>query len=378
MTTAATVIELFCGCGGMSGGLLSLGYDVRLGVDNYPAAVETYNFNHSHLGTTGVVADVRQLTGSQLRRMARIDSQPLDLLTGGPPCQPFSVIGKRQGLNDTRGDLVFEYLRLLIELRPRAFIFENVANFQSFAGGEVASALLQGMQAAGYEVSAAILNATLYGVPQMRKRFFAVGILGGPAPGLPEPTHGTHALLGERPVRTASDALDDLPDVDSNDAMLFMNHEGTTHSPAMLAMLRQLPPGTRDPKSHHDRLHPDKPAYTLRAGNGNFSPLRPIHYRYPRVISVRESARIQTFPDHFVWPESVPRLQQYRQVGNAVPPLLASAIGRHLASVAGFELRPETYGRLPGHAGMRDTVTPAERAARRHVRIRGASVGRLA
>ena len=130
------------------------------------------------------------------------------------------------------------------------------------------------------------------------------------------------------------------------------------HSPAMLEAFAQLRPGTREKKSFHDRLHPDRPSYTLRAGTGNFSPLRPVHYKYDRVISVRESARIQSFSDRFVWPDSIPRLQQYRQVGNAVPPLLAKAIGQFLAKHLGWNLVP---GELEGDPTTRPPTDPKAR-----------------
>jgi DNA (cytosine-5)-methyltransferase 1 len=143
-------------------------------------------------------------------------------------------------------------------------------------------------------------------------------------------------------------------------------------------MFKELKPGERDPKSHHDRLHPDRPAYTLRAGNGNFSPLRPIHYRYHRVISVRESARIQGFSDSFFWPDDMSRLQQYRQVGNAVPPPLAAIVGRHIATQIGWKLDPEQYGKHSDRMDRMHGLSVEELIARRQNFIRGASVGREA
>lgn len=378
MNDAPKVIDLFAGCGGMSCGLLEAGYDVRLGVDNYPAAVQTFSFNHGHVGAHGWVADLRFVSGDHLRQVAGLTGEHVDLLTGGPPCQPFSIIGKRQALRDARGDLVFEYVRLLEEVAPSAFIFENVANFARVEGGMIAEKLVDAMERAGYAVTFGVLNAAEYGVPQMRKRFFIVGVRGANPSGFPPATHGPLSLLGLLPVRTSRDALDELPDVDTPDAMAYFNHEGTSHSPAMIKMLENLQPGTRDPKSHHDRLHPDRPAYTLRAGFGNYSPLRPIHYRYPRVISVRESARIQTFPDHFVWPHGISRLQQYRQVGNAVPPLLARRLGEHLAQQMGWFLDADRFSRVPERSPLDSALSPEERIAERRRFIRGASVGRLA
>jgi DNA (cytosine-5)-methyltransferase 1 len=372
-----TAIELFAGCGGLSTGLLDAGIRVLLGTDYYAPAMHAYKYNHAYRGSQALTADIRSLKGQVLLDMIGLRPGQLSLIAGGPPCQPFSIIGKRQGLADVRGDLVFEFIRIVREALPAAFIFENVANLSTVANGEVLAVLLEQMEKAGYATSTAILNAADYGVAQMRKRLIIVGVRGQtPLPFPPIPTHGQRALLGEQPYRTSRDVLDDLPDVNEKAAHFIPNHEPTEHSPGMLEVFRQLAPGTRDPKSHHDRLHPDRPSYTLRAGTGNFSPLRPIHYRHDRVISVRESARIQGFADEFIWPYSLPRLQQYRQVGNAVPPPLAQVVAKHVASRLGWLLDAE---RTRGDLSQRELLLPPpaeERQRQRRKLIRGASVGR--
>ena len=362
----------------MSSGLLRAGMQVVLGIDANASAIETYEYNHAHVGAKGYADDIRDLTPDDLiLRLNAKRYRPL-IVVGGPPCQPFSIIGKRRGLEDERGDLVFEYLRILRGLEPDAFIFENVPNFARIDDGAIADRLEASLRRAGYATSSGVLTASDYGVAQMRRRFFIVGLRGKSAPGLPIPTHGSSPLLGQQPVVTCADVLADLPDVGTPEACRYWNHDPTFHSPAMIQVFRNLRPGERDPKSHHDRLQADRPAYTLRAGFGNYSPLRPIHYRYDRVISVRESARVQSFPDSFVWPDGTSRLQQYRQVGNAVPPLLASAIAKHLADEAGFCLDPEQFGTEP----RRDAVPPMrtleqQLSERRHL-IRGASMGKKA
>jgi DNA (cytosine-5)-methyltransferase 1 len=137
-----------------------------------------------------------------------------------------------------------------------------------------------------------------------------------------------------------------------------------------------LKPGTRDRKSYHDRLHPNRLGYTLRAGSGNFSPLRPVHYKYDRVITVRENARLQGMSDEFIWPDPLPRFQQYRQVGNAVPPPLACAIGARLGVVLGWELNPgETRGD-PASRPPAFYLSHQDRHNSRVERLRGASLGR--
>lgn len=372
-----TAIELFAGCGGMSTGLLNAGVDVRLGTDYYAPAMRTFRYNHEYRGVRSITCDAYQLTGSQLLESAGISYGRLQILAGGPPCQPFSIIGKRQALDDPRGDLVLEFVRLVKETEPETFIFENVANLVTVSKGEVFSVLITAMQKAGYTTTYAVLRAEDYGIAQMRRRLFIIGVRDRTSITFPpDPTHGVHPLLGELPYVTCRDVLEDLPDVADEAAIEIPNHEATQHSPAMLAAFERLAPGSRDPKSHHDRLHPDRPAYTLRAGSGNFSPLRPIHYKFNRVISVRESARIQGFSDDFIWTPDIPRLQQYRQVGNAVPPPLASVVARYLAYQMGWTLDPI---RFEGKLDTRDQVifpSAAEREQQRRKLIRGASIGR--
>jgi DNA (cytosine-5)-methyltransferase 1 len=368
--TAPVCVDLFCGCGGLSTGLLDAGIDVRVGVDFDEPSIATFALNHEPRGSKAVHADGRSLTGDELIEVA---AAPIDVLVGGPPCQPFSVAGKRQALADHRGDLIFEFVRILEETQASAYIFENVPNLQRIEGGAVFRELLASLADIGYSASPALLLAANYGVAQMRRRLFIVGSRGGLA--IPMPPPETHAPQANGRLRyvTSHDVLHDLPDVDVPEAGDVANHEPTFHTDAMLAAFADLEPGTREPKSRHDRLHPDRPSYTLRAGTGNFSPMRPIHYAYDRVLTVRESARVQSFPDDFRWPDEQARLQQYRQVGNAVPPLLARAVGEHLAAYMGWSLdptrfevqEPPTYKQL----------SLAERIARRQRFMRGGASG---
>lgn len=338
--TAPVCVDLFCGCGGLSTGLLDAGIDVRLGVDFDAPSIATFDLNHAPRGSTSLRADVRELTGGRLVELA---GAPVELLVGGPPCQPFSVAGKRRALADHRGDLVFEFVRLLSETQAAAYIFENVPNLASVANGEVLADLIVAFEEVGYTATPRVLFAADYGVPQMRKRLFIVGTREhGEIPMPPRVTHGPpDTLLAGvelEPYVTAREAVEDLPNVNEPGAELVANHEPTFHSEAMLAAFASLPPGKREPKSRHDRLHPDRPGYTLRAGTGNFSPLRPVHYAHDRVLTVRECARLQAFSDDFHWPDEQARLQQYRQVGNAVPPPLARAVGEHVAAFMGWRL----------------------------------------
>ncbi|MFI7130341.1 DNA cytosine methyltransferase [Nonomuraea sp. NPDC050153] len=372
----AQAIDLFAGCGGLSTGLLDAGIAVKAGFDNNAASITAFDYNHVYRGCKGFVSDLAKVASPILLEMAGITHQ-VDLLAGGPPCQPFSIAGKQLGMDDHRGELVFKFVDIVGEIRPTAFFFENVPNLARFDDGLVAEKLQSDLAALGYEVTADIINAANYGVPQGRRRFIIVGVPKGSKFEFPEPTHGEAAdLFSElKPYVTTSEAIGDLPDVTDPAAVDVPNHEPTMHGEKMLAAFRELKPGTRDKKYFHDRLHPDRVGYTLRAGSGNFSPLRPVHYKYDRVITVRESARLQGFSDKFIWPDPLPRLQQYRQVGNAVPPPLAEAIGRQIATCLGWETKPEEL------AGLAETRPPAffmtaeERHALRMERMRGASLG---
>jgi DNA (cytosine-5)-methyltransferase 1 len=365
--SAPVCVDLFCGAGGLSTGLLDAGVAVQVGIDNDAPSVETFELNHLPRGATGVQADVKAMNGADLRALV---GAPIDLLTGGPPCQPFSVAGRRRGLDDIRGDLIFDFVRLLAESEADAFVFENVPNLAAVSGGEVVAALKRSFAEAGYSAIETILFAADYGVPQMRKRLFVVGARDRAIPMPPEATHGSEtSLLGTGPYVTASEVLDDLPDVEVPEAEAVPNHEPTFHSEQMLDVFATLEPGKRDPKSRHDRLHPDRLGYTLRAGTGNFSPLRPVHHRYDRVLSVRECARLQSFPDTFIWPDTMARLQQYRQVGNAVPPLLAQAVARHVADAMEWTLEPGRFRVDEPPATAR--LTLAERIERRQRFMRG-------
>ncbi|WP_422772391.1 DNA cytosine methyltransferase [Plantactinospora sp. WMMC1484] len=373
-------IELFCGCGGLSTGLLDTGIQVLAGFDHDAPSIRTFNYNHQYRGGYGHVADLASTSGAELLEIADIKGK-LDLIAGGPPCQPFSIAGKQRGLDDKRGNLIFRFADIVRDLSPTAFIFENVPNLTKMEGGGLADQLQTELARLGYEVYASVLNAAEYGVPQARKRFFLVGLPAGVNFEFPTPTHTAAAtvdLFGEtKPYLTVADAIGDLPDVGTDRARDIPNHEPTMHSAKMVEAFRKLLPGTRDKKSFHDRLHADRLSYTLRAGSGNFSPLRPVHYKYDRVISVRESARIQGMDDNFIWPDPLPRLQQYRQVGNAVPPPLARAVAARMAEVLGWDTSTDETKGDPSTRPPAFYLTHEERHAGRVAKLRGASLGAL-
>lgn len=369
-------LELFCGCGGLSTGFLDAGVRIAAGFDIDRRSVQAYDYNHTYRGSRAIAADLSQASGKSLLEMAGVPK--IDVLIGGPPCQPFSIVGKRRGTDDLRSGLVADFLRLAEELRPTALFFENVPNLASIDEGAHLDLLSVGLRRRGYSIRIEIVPAADFGVPQIRRRLLLIAAKGVRALAFPRPTHGARDLLsnGLKPYMTTREALDDLPPAADFGESGVHNHEPTEHTSDMLARFATLGAGEREKRSFHDRLHPDRPSYTLRAGTGNFSPLRPVHYRDDRVVTVRESARLQGFADNFIWPDWIPRLQQYRQVGNAVPPPVAAAIARSLGAQLGWKLSPK---RFQGDLSLRPaaiTMTDDERRARRRSRIRGASLGR--
>ena len=367
--------ELFAGCGGISTGFLDAGLHIVGGFDNDARSIEAYEYNHAYRGCHGYIADLNGATGESLLKLANVSR--VDFLTGGPPCQPFSIAGKRQGTRDLRASLIEDYERLIRDLEPQAIFFENVPNLVTIEDGTILKGFIQKLRRLKYVVDWKVVSAADYGVPQNRRRLLLIAARGVAGVELPPATHGPASLFGLRPHITSKDAIDDLPMAGDFGECGVYNHEATQHSDRMLERLHGLEVGRREKGSFHDRLHPDRPSYTLRAGTGNFSPLRPIHYKHDRVITVRESARLQTFSDDFIWPDSIPRLQQYRQVGNAVPPLLARIVAQSLASQLGWRLAPKEFiGNLASRTSP-ITMTDEERKFRRLSRIRGASLGKL-
>lgn len=363
-------IELFAGCGGLSTGFLDAGLNVAAGFEIDTRAVDAYNYNHAYRGSRGFVVDLNVASGAELLNLAGIES--VDFIIGGPPCQPFSIAGKRKGKRDVRADLIGHFIRLVGELRPSAFLLENVPNLASISDGEFLSEVEAELRSLGYSVDHTIVSAAQYGVPQNRKRLVVLGVRGAGTVRFPSPTHGTP----DQPYISTAEAIDDLPDAGEFGETGIFNHEPTLHSSDMVERLSTLQPGKRERGSFHDRLHPERPSYTLRAGSGNFSPLRPVHYKHHRVITVRESARLQGFADEFRWPDRIPRLQQYRQVGNAVPPPLARAFASALAEQMRWELNPGAYMGKADEREPANVLTDAQRKELRVSRLRGASLGK--
>jgi DNA (cytosine-5)-methyltransferase 1 len=346
--TAPRAVDLFAGVGGMSLGFEQAGFEVVAAIDNNPINVTAYsaNFPDTHC----FAADVAQLSAADLRAEADFYDD-VDVLFGGPPCQGFSVIGKRRS-EDPRNELLIHFARLLKELKPKYFVVENVGGLLIGDARATLNRFLADATAAGYSIvqPLTILDAQAYGVPQQRRRLFVLG-------------HQHSALAPEYPKPTLSrvsvwDAIGDLACIDEHapdlvtdiysgplgkpsDYALTLRATGRNaknlsgcarsfHNEATVKRFAATQPGKREPISKFDRLSPSGVALTLRAGtgpeNGSYMAPRPIHPVHPRCITVREAARLHSFPDSFQFDPT--KWHGFRQVGNSVPPLLAAAVAR--------------------------------------------------
>jgi DNA (cytosine-5)-methyltransferase 1 len=382
-------IDLFAGVGGLSLGFEQAGFDVVAAVEIDPihAAVHKVNFPRCSV----ICRDVRSLTGDEIRKVAGLRHQTVDAVIGGPPCQGFSLIGHRV-LDDPRNGLVFHFLRLVAELKPRIFVMENVPGMATASHTGLLSELIDRFRDLGYRVRLPyqILNAANFGVPQDRRRLFLVGARRGTSlPNYPQaltappPDDRTgnpyrHLCTPLPSCPTSREAIKDLPDIErfeslldtdelrhrlnggSNYALMLRGEisdptdysHTRKHDPAILtgclrarhtALSRKrfasTCPGSTEPVSRFFRIPYDGICNTLRAGTatdrGAFSAPRPIHPIYARCISVREAARLHSYPDWFRFHRTI--WHGFRQIGNSVPPRLARAVGTAVLKALGLK-----------------------------------------
>lgn len=334
-----TAISFFSGAGGIDVGLEAAGFRVLAASDIMSEACATLSTNFQELQVIGPPAesgDINDIRGEGLLERLGIKQGQVDLIVGGPPCQPFSVAAaqrflkgdakfKRIGFESPdKGELVFRFAERILELRPRAFLIENVPGILSIDGGNGIRVVYQMLEEAGYTVSAPfVLNARDFGVPQSRKRAFVIGSLEGHAVSPPAPTHSEFGDLLTEPWITVAQALVGMP-------KSVPNHIPRNHSPESIARYRRIGVGKREQLGRVDRLDPRSPSKTVIAGGTSGGGRSHLHPYLARTLSVRECARIQTFPDTYVFQGSSAR--QFTLVGNAVPPLLAEHLARHIAT----------------------------------------------
>lgn len=388
MPTRPIAIDLFAGAGGMSLGFEQAGFDVVAAVEIDPIHCAAHEFNFPD--TVVIPRSVVGLSASEIRAAAGIGDKEIDCVFGGPPCQGFSMIGQRS-FEDPRNSLVLEFVRLVSELQARTFVFENVKGLTVGKQRNFLKELVAEFHRVGYEVRLpwSVLDAANYGTPQHRERLILVGARTHTLlPAYPAPStsaaDGKRAIAGLPIGPTVAEAIGDLPDADrfstllesdavrtagvgepssyakemrclSNDAWHFgyvrewspaimTSSARTIHTDISRRRFSETMPGRVEPISRFYKLSPVGLSNTLRAGTdgarGAFTSPRPIHYIYDRCITVREMARLHGFPDWFRLHST--KWHGARQIGNAVPPLLARAVARGVIEAIGTtSIRPE-------------------------------------
>lgn len=349
-----SVVDLFCGAGGLSKGFMDAGFDVKIGIDFDEAALRTFANNHGS-------AEAKKLDLFNLENIYEIQKSlieknvnKLDVLIGGPPCQGFSLAGNRIE-SDERNTLYKAMVKTAELLKPKIVLLENVPGMLTLYGGKVKEKIFSDFEKLGYKMNVKVLYAPDFGIPQIRKRAFFVGILNGD-----EPFIYPEAILNSEEYITCEQAIGDLPSLDGDedykvdrvreydkepytdyqkkmkkDSVKLYNHIPTKHAQKTIDHIKLVPDGGKYTDlpddlakkfKYHESLHrytSNKPSLTIDTGHRTH-----FHYRYNRIPTVRENARLQSFPDDFIFFGN--KQQQYKQVGNAVPPLLGYALANQI------------------------------------------------
>jgi len=302
-------IDLFSGCGGITCGFVQAGFSPVLGIEVDPATSSTYRHNFPNsIHIEGKVEEVDTVTVRSL-----LHDKVVHIVCAGFPCPGFSVAGQRI-VNDSRNVLYKQVIRFTRELEPWFVVMENVPGFVTLNNGSYLENIVKEFSDIGYTVTAQILESASFGVPQFRPRTIMIGNrFGFPNP-YPKP------ILDEESYVSADSAIKDLKETPRNP---LINHEWTRHSEEMMKRIEQVQPGGSLYKSYFDawkRQYPGVPSMTIKDNHGGTH----IHPELNRVISAREAARLQSFPDSFLFSGTMKRA--YFQIGNAVPPLLAKHV----------------------------------------------------
>lgn len=385
-----SMIDLFAGAGGLSEGLSEAGFSSLFANEVVDVYASTYSRNHVNANVS--TGDIRSLDPKQVLEQTGIGQGELDLLAGGPPCQGFSINAPARSTKDARNHLFKDYLRFVEAFAPRAVLIENVPGLVSFERGATLHAIIDSLASLGYGADVRILGAAYYGIPQMRWRTIVIGTRGRalPSNAFPQPlchapvyANFTSTFDGQNIVQrpssateatfvTVRDAIGDLPPLQNGEkgepvkpystdpqsdyqrrlrtgSAGVYNHEAPRLSAVNLERMKHIKPGGNwtdipdellpkgmrvakrgDHTKRYGRVEPDGLASTIMTKCdphwGSY-----FHYSQDRSFTVREAARIQSFPDSYVFNGTL--AQQFAQVGNAVPPLLAEAVGRSIRGI---------------------------------------------
>ena len=344
------VLDIFCGAGGFSEGFRQAGFEIAAGIDNDPQALETYGQNFG--SKKAILFDLSRVKALINAEGSRQFLKNIRVIIGGPPCQGFSIAGKRKD-GDPRNKLYKAYFDLIKKIRPKVVVIENVPTMKTLFDGRYFSIMTKELEGCGFRVDHAVLAADKHGIPQKRKRIFVVGTRGCTE------RFSFPSASNENPT-SCEDAISDLPLLESesggdvanyvnppktsyqkmvrNGCQHLRNHWAVMHTEKTKKIISMVPDGgnykslpknlwlTRKVNIAWTRMHSKSPCFTIDAGHNHH-----FHYKENRVPTVRECARIQSFPDHFVFLGN--KTSQFRQVGNAVPPLLARLIAEKVRTI---------------------------------------------
>jgi len=318
-----TFVDLFSGVGGMTLGFEKEGFENLFSVDFDKKINLTYkkNFPKHKL----IEEDIKEISDKEILTLPR--EKKVDLIIGGPPCQGFSIAGNlgRKFVDDPRNKLFKEFVRFVKVLKPNFFVMENVARVYTHNKGKTKEEIIKLFEKLGYSVECKVLNSVDYGVPQSRRRIFFIGN-----------KIGEDIVFPERNIskdKNVFETINDLPKIKSGESSKVPNHEAMNHTSQMLKKMsyvsekgsreeipKRIRPTSGDPRKYI-RYQKDKPSICI---TGDMRKV--FHYNQNRALTVRELARIQSFPDSFIFESS--KISQQQQVGNAVPPLMAQAVAK--------------------------------------------------
>jgi DNA (cytosine-5)-methyltransferase 1 len=309
-----TFVDLFCGAGGLSKGLEMSGLEGVCGLDWFKEACMTYNRNFDHPFVNGDIKspEIKEQFYETVKK--QLNGRHLDIVAGGFPCQGFSMAGNRI-VDDPRNSLYLELIKIVKHLQPDFVICENVKGLRSMLNGLVEKKIIDDFHTIGYEMNVMTLCAADYYTPQKRERVIFIGNRKGLKNYHPKP------ILQPTQYITTGAAIADLMDMPENKAF---NHVPTKHRPDMAQRMLELPEGQSLYKGYSDAWKKcpwNEASCTIKENHGGVN----IHPKLPRVLTAREMARLQSFPDDFIF--EGPKNKQLVQIGNAVPPLLGKAIG---------------------------------------------------
>lgn len=341
------VIDFFSGCGGLSYGFVQAGYDVIIGIDNDKAALDTFEYNHPN--SCGLMLDL--FDKNFITKVNEVvANRPIDIIIGGPPCQGFSLTGARDS-QDKRNQLFRSMFIAIDKYLPKVVVIENVPGLQTLYGGYYYNEITKEFDIRNYHWEAKVMYAPEYGIPQIRCRLVFIATRNDIVP----IKHPLPKITNPKEYITTEEAISDLPPVINGEADEYIrynntpkfdytrkmregskgiyNHIPTIHSDLVVSVISQVPEGgnyknlpkgvgeSRKFNEAWTRYDRHKPSKTIDTGHRNH-----FHYCYNRVPTVRENARLQSFPDKFIFKGT--KTQQYSQVGNAVPPILGYCIAK--------------------------------------------------